>query len=123
MKPSLQEKLRQLADRLQTLDQRLSEPDVHNDLDEFRRISKERAEIEPVVTRYATYCLRVADLEAAEAMLSDPEMKGFAQEEITAVKADLPGLENELQTLLLPRDPNDDKNVIVEIRAGTGGDE
>ena len=123
MKPSLQEKLRQLADRLQILDQRLSEPDVHNDLDEFRRISKERAEIEPVVVLYATYCQRTADLEAAEAMLSDPDMKGFAQEEIAAVKDDLPGLENELQTLLLPRDPNDDKNVIVEIRAGTGGDE
>ena len=123
MKSSLQEKLRQLAGRLQTLDQRLSEPDVHNDLDEFRRISKERAEIEPVVSLYATYCQRVSDLEAAEAMLSDPDMKGFAQEEIAAVKADLPGLENELQTLLLPRDPNDDKNVIVEIRAGTGGDE
>ena len=56
MKPSLQEKLRQLADRLKTLDQRLSEPGVHDDLDEFRRISKERAEIEPVVALYASYC-------------------------------------------------------------------
>ena len=123
MKPSLQDKLRQLADRLQTLDQRLSESDVHNDLDEFRRISKERAEIEPVVVLYATYRQRIDDLEAAEAMLADPDMKGLAQEEIAAVKSDLPGLEHELQTLLLPRDPNDDKNVIVEIRAGTGGDE
>ena len=123
MKPSLQDKLRQLGDRLQTLDRRLSEPGVHNDLDEFRRISRERAEIEPVVSLYASYCQRIADLDAAEAMLADPDMKGFAQEEIAAVKADLPGLESELQTLLLPRDPNDDKNVIVEIRAGTGGDE
>ena len=62
MKPSLQDKLRQLGDRLQTLDRRLSEPGVHNDLDEFRRISRERAEIEPVVSLYASYCQRIADL-------------------------------------------------------------
>lgn len=123
MKPSLLDKLRQLADRLQALDLRLSEQGVHDDLDEFRRISKERAEIEPVVTLYEAYCQRLSDLEAAEAMLSDPDMKELAQEEISSVKADLPGFEQQLQTLLLPRDPADDKNVIVEIRAGTGGDE
>ena len=123
MKPSLLDKLRQLADRLQALDLRLSEQGVHDDLDEFRRISKERAEIEPVVALYETYCQRLSDLYTAEAMLADPDMKGLAQEEMAAVKADLPGLEQQLQTLLLPRDPADEKNVIVEIRAGTGGDE
>ena len=123
MKPSLLDKLRQLADRLQALDLRLSEPGVHDDLDDFRRISKERAEIEPVVVLYQSYCQRLNDLAAAEAMLADPDMKSLAQEEIGAVKAELPELERQLQMLLLPRDPSDDKNVIVEIRAGTGGDE
>ena len=123
MKPSLLDKLRQLADRLQALDLRLSEPGVHDDLDDFRRISKERAEIEPVVVLYESYCQRLNDLAAAEAMLADPDMKSLAQEEIAAVKAELPEFERQLQTLLLPRDPSDDKNVIVEIRAGTGGDE
>ena len=123
MKPSLLDKLRQLADRLQALDLRLSEQGVHDDLDDFRRISKERAEIEPVVALYETYCQCLSDLAAAEAMLADPDMKSLAQEEIATVKADLPGLEQQLQTLLLPRDPADEKNVIVEIRAGTGGDE
>ncbi len=123
MKPSLLDKLRQLADRLQALDLRLSEPGVHDDLDDFRRISKERAEIEPVVELYERYCQRLSDLAAAEAMLSDPDMKALAQEEMAEVKAELPEFERQLQTLLLPRDPSDDKNVIVEIRAGTGGDE
>ena len=123
MKPSLLDKLRQLADRLQALDLRLSEPGVHDDLDDFRRISKERAEIEPVVRLFENYCQRLDDLAAAESMLSDPDMKALAQEEIGAVKAELPDFEKQLQTLLLPRDPSDDKNVIVEIRAGTGGDE
>jgi len=123
MKSSLLDKLRQLADRLQALDLRLSEPGVHDDLDEFRRISKERAEIEPVVVLYEAYCQRLNDLSAAESMLSDPDMKTLAQEEIAGVKAELPDFEKQLQTLLLPRDPSDDKNVIVEIRAGTGGDE
>jgi len=123
MKPSLLDKLRQLADRLQALDLRLSEPGVHDDLDDFRRISKERAEIEPVVVLYQSYGQRLNDLAAAEAMLAEPDMKSLAQEEIAAVKSELPELERQLQMLLLPRDPNDDKNVIVEIRAGTGGDE
>lgn len=123
MKPSLLDKLRQLADRLQALDLRLSEPGVHDDLDDFRRISKERAEIGPVVELYERYCQRLNDLASAEAMLSDPDMKALAQEEMAEVKAELPEFERQLQTLLLPRDPSDEKNVIVEIRAGTGGDE
>ena len=102
MKPSLLDKLRQLADRLQALDLRLSEQGVHDDLDDFRRISKERAEIEPVVALYETYCQCLSDLAAAEAMLADPDMKSLAQEEIATVKADLPGLEQQqgLQLLL-----------------------
>src|SRR5574343_615970 len=123
MKPSLVEKRRPLGARLPALDLRLSEPGVHDDLDDFRRISKERAEIGPVVELYERYCQRLNDLASAEGMLSDPDMKALAQEEMAEVKAELPEFERQLQTLLLPRDPSDEKNVIVEIRAGTGGDE
>jgi peptide chain release factor 1 len=123
MKPSIREKLERLSDRLEEIDRMLAAEDAASDMGQFRKLSRERAELEPVVAHYAEYRQAESDIAEAEAMLSDPEMRDFAAEEQATAKARLPGLELELQKLLLPRDPNDDRNVLVEIRAGTGGDE
>lgn len=123
MKPSIRQKLDQLSFRLDEVDAILSSEEVARDMDQFRKISRERAEIEQVVGLYATYQQAEADLKQAEEMMDDPDMRDFAQEEATAVKTRLPELELELQKLLLPKDPNDDRNILLEIRAGTGGDE
>ena len=123
MKPSIREKLDQLSERLVDIDRLLSAEAAVHDMEQFRKLSRERAELEPVVARYAEFRQAELDIREAEAMLADPEMREFAEEEMASARARLPALEIDLQTLLLPRDPNDDKNVILEIRAGTGGDE
>ncbi len=123
MKDSIRQKLDLLADRLDEIDRMLAAPDAAGDMTQFTRLSRERAEVEPVVTHYMAFRQAENDLAEAQAMLDDPEMREFAEEEIAAVRARLPDLEVELQKLLLPRDPNDERNVILEIRAGTGGDE
>jgi len=123
MKASIRAKLDQLSERLEDLDHLLSAPDAANDMAQFRQRSRERSELEPVVTLYGEFRQAERDIAEAEKMLADPEMREFAEEEMAAAKARLPDLELELQKLLLPRDPNDDKNIILEIRAGTGGDE
>ena len=123
MKPSIRAKLEQLSERLVEADRLLAAEEATRDLDRFRRISRERAELEPLVNLYREFRRAENDVREAEAMLGDPEMKAFAQEEITAAGERLPALELELQRLLLPRDPNDDRNLFLEIRAGTGGEE
>lgn len=123
MKPSIRQKLVLLVDRLDEIDRLLSAPEVAADMEQFRRVSRERAEVEPVVAQFNAFCQAESDIAEAEAMLADPEMRDFAEEEIAAAQARLPALEVELQKLLLPKDPNDDKSVLLEIRAGTGGDE
>ena len=123
MKYSIRQKLEQLVDRLEEVDLLLSSEDATNNLDQFRKLSRERAELEPVVTLFGDFRAVERDIRAAEAMLGDPEMRELAEEELATAKARLPELDFELQKLLLPRDPSDDRNVILEIRAGTGGDE
>lgn len=123
MKTSIRDKLRQLSDRLAEIDHRLASEDAARDMNQFRKLSQERAELEPVVALFNDYLQVEADLAEAEILLSDPDMKDFAAEEIASAKARLPGLEIELQKQLLPRDPNDERNIFLEIRAGTGGDE
>ena len=123
MKPSLLAKLQQLADRLDAVDRLLSEPDIASDMDQYRRLTKERADIGPVVSAYERYQSLEQDLASAEDWLSDPELKAFAQDEIARLKQAIEEQSIDLQRLLLPTDPNDDRNVIMEIRAGTGGDE
>lgn len=123
MKYSIRQKLDQLVDRLEEIDLLLSCEDAANNLDQFRKLSRERAELEPVVILFGDFRAVERDIRAAEAMLGDPEMRELAEEELATAKARLPGLDLELQKLLLPRDPSDDRNVILEIRAGTGGDE
>jgi peptide chain release factor 1 len=123
MKASIRKKLEQIAFRLEEIDALLASKSAAADMGQFRRLSRERAEIEPAVRHYALYCQAEADGRQAEEMRADPDLRAFAEEEIAAAKARLSDLELELHKCLLPRDPDDERNVLLEIRAGTGGDE
>ena len=119
----LEEKLKTLDRQYAELEARLAAPETYDDPTRVARLNKEQRELEPVVMAYRAYQRRRQDLEDAEALMGDPDMKELAQEEYTEAKADVARLEEEIRVLLLPRDPNDGKNVIVEIRAGVGGEE
>ncbi|HPU20907.1 MAG TPA: PCRF domain-containing protein, partial [Alicycliphilus sp.] len=123
MKPFLRSQLERYAQRLGELDFLLSREDIMADMAQYRVLSREHAEVTQVAGRYARFVQCEADLAGAREMLADPEMAEMAQEEITAASAELRQLEDELQRLLLPKDPDDARNAFVEIRAGTGGDE
>jgi peptide chain release factor 1 len=123
MKHSIREKLDQLIERLSEIDSLLGSEEATRDLDQYRKLTREHAELSPVVALYREFRQAEQDLANAEEMLADPDMKELAAEEIEAGKVRLPQLEIELQKLLLPKDPNDEANVMLEIRAGTGGDE
>ena len=123
MKSSLAAKLVQLTRRLAEIDALLSDPGITSNLDNYRKLTREHAELSPVVALYARYTAREADAASAQEMLTDPEMKSFGEDELRDAKTDLALLEKDLERALLPRDPNDDKNIFLEIRAGTGGDE
>ena len=123
MKPFLRSQLERYAQRLGELDFLLSREAIMSDMAQDRRISVEHAEVTQIAGRYARYQQREADLASAREMLSDPDMAEMAQEEIASAEAELVQLEDELQRLLLPKDPDDARNAFVEIRAGTGGDE
>ena len=92
-------------------------------MDNYRKLNREHAELTPVVELYHRYQQAQTDIGSAQEMLSDPEMKDFAQDEINAAKVTMTNLVDELQKMLLPKDPNDERNILLEIRAGTGGDE
>lgn len=123
MNNSMRERLEQLAYRLIEIDALLAEPDTVSDMNNYRRLTQERAEIEPVVEVFNAYRQAEADLDDARELVSDPEMRELAQEEFEAAQETIEKLSAELQILLLPRDPDDDRSVYLEIRAGTGGDE
>ncbi|CAM8469085.1 PrfA Protein chain release factor A [Candidatus Methylopumilus universalis] len=119
----MQKKLAALSDRIQELNSLLSSETITNDMDQYRKITKEHSDITPIVNEYHDYKKNEDNLNEAQSMLSDPEMKEFAQEEIEQCKLKLVTIEDNLQKLLLPKDPSDEKNIFLEIRAGTGGDE
>ncbi|QSI76260.1 MULTISPECIES: peptide chain release factor 1 [Niveibacterium] len=123
MKPSIREKLEQLVHRLEELDQMLGSEDVTSDLDRYRRLNREHAELSPVVALWRDYLRAEGDLRAAQDLLGDPDMKAFAQEEIDAARGAIARLDADLQLALLPKDPNDARNLFLEVRAGTGGEE
>ena len=125
MKASLLKKLEGLQDRYEELTALLGDAEVIANQNQFRAYSKEYAEVEPVILAYRDFCKVQADLEGAREMLkdSDPELRAMAEEEVEQARAELETLEDRLQRMLLPRDPNDGRNVFLEIRAGTGGDE
>ena len=119
----MMEKLRALDLHYADVEARLSAPETYEDPALVARLNKEQRELEPVVMAYRAYQRRRQDLEDAEALMGDPDMKELAQEEYQQAREELARLEEEIKVLLLPRDPTDDKNVIVEIRAGVGGEE
>ena len=119
----MMQKLRALDLHYADIEGRLGAPETYDDPALVAKLNKEQRDLEPVVTAYRTYLRRQQDLEDAQVLMSDPDMKELAQEEYAGAKADLERLEEEIKILLLPRDPNDDKDVIVEIRAGVGGEE
>ena len=123
MTPSLRRKLEALAERRQELERLLADPAVVADTARFRDLSREFAQLEPLATALAEEARARADLAAAEAMREDPELASLAEEEIAAARARLEQLDRELSLLLVPRDPRDEGNLFLEVRAGTGGDE
>ncbi|GAB1258903.1 peptide chain release factor 1 [Aurantivibrio plasticivorans] len=125
MKASIQIKLENLSDRYTEVGALLSDPEVIGNQNKFRELSKEYAELEPVVKSFTQYQKVLSDIDDAKSLIADgdAEMREMAEEEIASGEAEKETLELELQKLLLPKDPNDEKNVFLEIRAGTGGDE
>mgnify|MGYP000573638048 CR=1 FL=1 len=123
MKQSFKEKLDRLDKRVQELSELLNQPDITNNMEIYANLNKEYAELSPVVAKYKEYLSAEHDLDTAHDLLSDPQMRDFAQQELDDAKKKIEVLDIELQTLLLPKDPNDEKNIYLEIRAGTGGDE
>jgi peptide chain release factor 1 len=123
MKPSMRSRLEQLSRRLEEIDALLSQPEITGNRDQFKKLSRERAELDPVVSAFGQLENAETAIEDARAMMVDPEMKAMATEEMLACKETIEKLEADLQVLLLPRDPDDSRSVFMEIRAGTGGDE
>ncbi|MBY4949858.1 peptide chain release factor 1 [Cupriavidus respiraculi] len=123
MKPSMQAKLEQLVERLDEVNALLSHEGATANMDQYRKLTREHAELTPVAEQFGRYRQAQEDLATAQALLDDPEMKEFAADEIASARAGLETLEDSLQKLLLPKDPNDDRNLLLEIRAGAGGEE
>ena len=125
MKQSIQHKLENLCERYDEIAALLSEPEVQGNQNKFRSLSQEYAQINPLVDCYKRYQQTLENLASAKEMAndSDPELREMAKEEASDAQIQLDAIEHELQVLLLPKDPNDNRNIFIEIRAGTGGDE
>ncbi|EIC21705.1 peptide chain release factor 1 [Thiorhodovibrio frisius] len=123
MNDSLRGKLERLAERFGEITALLADPATQDDKNQFRDLGREYAQLEPLIDCYQNYCACEDSMATAEAMLADPEMAELAREEITSTQAERDALEPELKRLLLPPDPNDQRNVYLEVRAGTGGAE
>ena len=117
------DRLEQMEQRYEELEAQFALPEVINDHEKYQKVAKSMRELEPAVEKYRELKQVRAGLAEARQMLADPDMKEMAEEEIAALEPREPAIEEELRIMLLPKDPNDDKNVILEIRAGTGGDE
>lgn len=125
MKASIEHKLISLSERFDEITALLSEPEIQNNQNKFRALSQEYAQINPIVGCYKKHQQYAENLKAAQEMAkdSDLELRQMAKEEMTEIENQQADIEHELQVLLLPRDPNDNRNIFLEIRAGTGGDE
>lgn len=117
------EKLQAIARRLDQVERQLSDPAVYADRESLTRLSREQKELTPIVAAFRAWQQAEADCAGARELLSDPEMRELAQEELHRARQERDRLSEELKRLLLPRDPNDDRNVILEVRAGIGGEE
>ncbi|MGD9168973.1 MAG: peptide chain release factor 1 [Candidatus Thiodiazotropha sp.] len=123
MKPSLRGKLDQITERFEEITALLADPEIQNDQNQFRDLGREYAQLEPVVEAYRGYVSAEEDVATAQEMMNDPEMAPLAKEELAVAQVTRERLEPELQLLLIPADPNDQRNVFLEVRAGTGGAE
>jgi len=123
MKPSIRNKLEHISDRFQEITALLADPEVQANPNRFRDLSREYAQVEPLSRCYQRYIDAEGELRSAQEMLADPEMTELAEDARDEARATLEALEPELQRLLLPSDPNDERNVYLEVRAGTGGAE
>jgi peptide chain release factor 1 len=123
MNPSIHRKLERISDRFSEITALLAEPEIQSDNERFKNLSREYAQLEPVVSCYSRYQAVEEEISGAEEMLNDPEMAELAQEELKEARSRRELLEPELQRLLIPPDPNDQRNVFLEVRAGTGGAE
>jgi peptide chain release factor 1 len=123
MKPFLRQQLERYPIRLRELEFFLQQPEVVHDMQRYRALTREHAEVSDVAGLYQQLLRRENDLAQAREMLEEPELADMARDEIGGIEAELPALEDELQRLLLPKDPDDVRNTFLEIRAGTGGDE
>ena len=123
MKLSMKNKLETLSKRIDELNISLSTESATKDMERYKKISKEHSDIQPIVNIYQKFIEVSKDVEDAKEMLSDSEMKVFAQDEIESGRLKIEQIEEDLQKLLIPKDPNDEKNIFLEIRAGAGGDE
>ena len=117
------DKLRELALRYESLEAQLSDPAVYGDAERLRRINRERKDLEPVVETYRAFLQTEQERQEAEALLHDPDFHALAQEELLSVRLEQERLREKLRLLLLPRDPNDERGVILELRGGVGGEE
>ncbi|MBR2942385.1 MAG: peptide chain release factor 1 [Clostridia bacterium] len=117
------EKLDWVQPRFEELGALLSDPDVVQDQEKWRKLMREHSQLEPLCTAVRRYSAMLASQEEAMAMLSDPDMGEMAKEELDALAGQIPALEREIQLMLLPKDPDNDKNVVMEIRGGAGGEE
>ncbi len=120
------EKLQGVKERFEEVGRLITEPDIISDMKRYVKLNKEYKELEPIIEAYNEYSNVISNIESARAMLAeekDPEMREMAKAELEELNEKLPGMEEEIKLLLLPSDPEDDKNAIIEIRAGTGGDE
>ncbi len=123
MKPSLLAKLDHLSQRLEEVSALLNQESATADMDQYRRLTREHAELEPLVGTYGQWIQSQQDIRAAQDMMADADMKAFAHEEMLAAQERSEQLALALQKMMLPKDPNDERNIFLEIRAGTGGDE
>ena len=117
------DRLAQMEARYESLSRDMSDPNLVNDQKKFQAIAKEHRDMEPIVEKYRQHRKISTAIADAKAMLAEPDLKEMAQEELAELEPQLAPLEEELKVMLLPKDPNDDKNIVIELRAGTGGDE
>ena len=117
------DKLVAIEEKFSVLEKRMQEPEVYSDPALYAKLAREQKEIQPIVDAYRRFEKARRDMEGAREFMSDPDFREMAQEEYDAAQAEMERTEDEMRVLLLPRDPNDDKNVIIEIRGGAGGDE
>ncbi len=123
MTPEIKTKLQTASERHEEIGHLMSDPEIMSDQNKFRDLSKEYASLEDLVKTFANYKDAEQEIADAQEMMDDPEMKEMAQESLQEAKVNLRKYEKELQILLIPKDPDDDKNIFLEVRAGTGGDE